>query len=49
MCIFLGFVSPLCLPFGDTLERTQNLTGRQVIVAGWGSTNTGKFASSKFN
>ncbi|XP_077299761.1 CLIP domain-containing serine protease B8-like [Arctopsyche grandis] len=40
------FVSPLCLPFADTLERVQNLTGRQVIVAGWGSTNTGIMAGS---
>lgn len=43
---YLAFVAPLCLPFDGTPEGIQDLNNREAVVAGWGSTNTGKLSDT---
>lgn len=40
-----AYVAPLCLPFDGTPEGIQDLNNREAVVAGWGSTNTGKLST----
>lgn len=39
---FLGFISPLCLPVDKYMPLAENLSGKQGIIAGWGSMTAGE-------